>query len=283
MSKPKLVIDQLTFRRAGPWNKTSIKILIDSGCFDISYEELPIKRLIGPGNNLCMSFLMLNEKIIALDIWDLAGPTSEYIKLYMKDQSIKRPDIIIKIQRSNDEKTPLWKELSNISGIKIIPWIVNPNSLFPIGFSHWSSTNKYKYLCFKTGRMTRKRAKWMKILNSPETPCYTKRLPYEGYLDLVKNSTWGLILKGVAGQHTDGKNRREYEYASCGIPQALDYQPYYPFPHEPNKHYVYLEKPEDVIKLKDIDPAPYAQASSELYEKYFSPVSAANLLIKLCE
>ena len=112
--------------------------------------------------------------------------------------------------------------------------------------------------------------------------CPQSKLSTQEYLDILPQTTWSLSLQGISGAHTDGKNRREPECFSCGMPMALNYKPYYPFPFEANKHYVYLEKPEDIVKLNDIDPQPYADASTELYNQYFSVKGASNLFRKIC-
>ena len=62
----------------------------------------------------------------------------------------------------------------------------------------------------------------------------------------------------------DLKNRREPEYTSCGMPLALGgYKPNYGFEFKEGIHYFYIDKPEDIEKLKDIDPRPYSEASKQ--------------------
>ena len=97
------------------------------------------------------------------------------------------------------------------------------------------------------------------------------------YFDLLKQTKWGLILKGKGEA---GKNRREMEYASYGMPLALNYKPIYPFEFEPNKHYFYLEKIEDLNKLKEINPMPFAKQSTDMYKKYFCFESIPNNFLK---
>ncbi len=65
------------------------------------------------------------------------------------------------------------------------------------------------------------------------------------------------------------------------MPLALNYQPEFHFPFEPNKHYVYLKHPEDLEKLADLDPRPYAEASRELWETRFKPTAMARDVIAM--
>jgi len=57
----------------------------------------------------------------------------------------------------------------------------------------------------------------------------------------------GIILQGQRGRNTEAKNRREAEFASMGIPMILNYKPTYLNPLEPGRHYMYVEKIDDLL------------------------------------
>jgi len=44
-----------------------------------------------------------------------------------------------------------------------------------------------------------------------------------------------------------------------------------------------MEKPSDILKLREINPLPFVEASKYLYNNYFSPIGMSRLLIKLVE
>ncbi|GAH15741.1 unnamed protein product, partial [marine sediment metagenome] len=48
-------------------------------------------------------------------------------------------------------------------------------------------------------------------------------------------------------------------------------------------HYVYIKEPEHLLKLKDIDPIPYHEASVETYEKYFSAKGSSRVFVELMD
>ena len=44
-----------------------------------------------------------------------------------------------------------------------------------------------------------------------------------------------------------------------------------------------MENSEDLDKLRDIDPRPYAEKSKQIYRNYFSSKGASELFIKICQ
>jgi hypothetical protein len=94
------------------------------------------------------------------------------------------------------------------------------------------------------------------------------------YMKYLKDSKFGVILSVRRD-----KNTREYEFPSNNIPMALNYMPKYEIPFEPMEHYYYLEKPDDLLKLNDVDATKYSEKSKWLWDNYFRPDKAVEWLI----
>lgn len=62
---------------------------------------------------------------------------------------------------------------------------------------------------------------------------------------VLKTHKWnaGIVICGKHGRQTEGKNRREVEFASLGIPMILNYYPTYPDPLISGKHYAFWCRP----------------------------------------
>lgn len=230
---------------------------------DMFLQQIPVFK----GKNLIP--FKLNDINFFIDDWDYSYPTS-----YLGDHNIPScysnnypPLTILKVQYDLIHKEK-YDILYNKYKIKVLPFIMFPNRYFNLAFDKWKYNND-QYLCFHTGRIWRGRSAWVSFLNTSNLniPKIHKELIIDKeYEQLLLKTKWGLILKGKGV----GKNRREVEYMSIGMPLALNYKPHYPFEYNANEHYVFLEKPQDILKLQDIDPEPYAQKSLEIYEKYYS-------------
>ena len=100
--------------------------------------------------------------------------------------------------------------------------------------------------------------------------------------DFLRSTTndvqWGVNLRG---RGRDGKCYRESEFMLMGVPLALDYIPFYPFPFKPNEQYILMEKPKDLLKLQDIDPRPYIAESKRIGNKYIRPSGMLSLMESL--
>ncbi len=79
------------------------------------------------------------------------------------------------------------------------------------------------------------------------------------------------------------KNRREIEFASCGVPLALNYKPTYLWPFRPGIEYFHLDSAARLKEMIDTDPAPFAKASAEVYRKYLCAEGQARLLLKMLD
>jgi hypothetical protein len=293
MSKPKLVVP-IEYSQSVSWNNTLTRMLIESNVFDISYEKTSSKKnptdqywrypnFPGSRNNNFTS-LKVNDCLIGLDTWDTLSPVwhFEQAGFFKKpDGLLSNYNLIIKIQHY---KCQYWNEFEKRTGIRSSAWTVMPTYIWPYNPApmNWENKN-HKYVTSLTGRNNRfGRQPWVDFA-AKQKDFYTKTDyvstdSFDDYINILKECKWGMILKGRRGAE---KNRRESEFSSCGIPLVLNYIPEYPFEMIPNKHFVYIEKPEDMAKLRDIDPKPYSEASRFLWNNYFSPVGMAKTLIKL--
>jgi hypothetical protein len=129
------------------------------------------------------------------------------------------------------------------------------------------------------GRATR--LPWFRVAKRHPKEFSIKKLPSEDFLSFsVNKQLWGVNLKG----HGRGRKcYRESEYMCMGVPLALNYKPIYPFPFEPDVHYIYLRRKEDILKLKDIDPEPFAKISKEIGNKYIKHEGFLDLMLRCIE
>jgi hypothetical protein len=65
------------------------------------------------------------------------------------------------------------------------------------------------------------------------------------------------------------------------MPLAMNYEPKYPFPFEPGTHYHKIDKPEDLLTLKSVNPIRYGNQSRILWNNYFRPDKAVDLLMSM--
>ncbi len=263
------------------WNWTLCKMLAKSGVFTISEFEFPYKALPGTRNgNWCT--IELDGVRIGIDTWDTWDPTCHYLNSGLFSDVLKDIKIIFKIQYY---KCDFWdKVVPSKTGIKVLPWTVMPTYHFELEKIKWEN-KKHKYIGSITGRNNRfGRKAWVdeakKHADFYTKTDYVSTDVQDDFYQILSDCKWGVILKGKQRDH-DGKNRREVEFSSLGMPLAMTYVPTYPFEMIPNKHFALINSPSDLIKLRDIDPVPFAEASKFLYDNYFSPVGMSNLLIKL--
>lgn len=177
-----------------------------------------------------------------------------------------------------------WDKFQEDTGIKVVSWIMWCTLNFPLECFKWDPSRQFKYTASCAGGPNSNRRwgrppyiQWCKRDGS----FHEQRVHVSEFAKTIEECKWGLILQGGNKYNCDGKNTREIEFASCGIPMVLNYIPNYEYAFEPNKHFLYLEKPEDLARLKTEDPTPYARASSKLWNDYFKPKSAAKYLVDL--
>jgi hypothetical protein len=263
-----------------PWPRYFIKNIYDSKEFNYKIEKFNYKLKVIKKHKHS-TYFAVEDKVILLDTWDSLVSLRGLNSLnYFTDPppDFRKVDLILRVQYND-----YCKKFSEIIKIPISPFLIMPNIQFPLGFFKWKETNKFKHDLFFTGSLRDNvRREWWEYFENNNIFNSSSLLHFQDYLALTKDSKWGLIING-GGKITDivngydGKNRREAEYLSCGMPLVLNYKPNYPFEYLPDVHYVYVEKPEDLNKLKDLDPKPFAEKSVEIYEKYYTPSGMANL------
>jgi len=275
------------------WGNFLLQHIVHSGLFEVEYQQFP--RFKNDVNAIprCgeLKTFILNGNMCAIDAWDFSHPACHLTKEFLSNNSFyKDLKYIFKTQYS-ELHAAQYKRLKEECGITVFPFFIFPRHHFEHCQFKWQNQD-HKHLAFFSGRIWKNRKAWHRhMLDQPESffsinhassnyeivHKSSNSVSEDNYISLMKNSKWGLILKGKG---ECGKNRREVEYSSCGIPLALNYKPKYPFEFEPNKHYLYLEKPSDLEKLKTVDPKPYAESSMNLFKEYFNPEKVAYNLLK---
>jgi hypothetical protein len=280
MPKPKLLL-QRGYKKYGGWNWTLTRMVANSNVFDVEEADFPYARCDG-ARNANWTVMEVDGVRIGLDSWDTLSPTAHFhgAGYFKKDGILKDIDMLIKIQY---HPCKYWDDFQKDTGIKVNSWTVMPTKDFPLESFQWENKKKFKWVTTVTGKNNRfGRQPWTDWCGQQDdffsSGEYLVNDTLDSYVDRLKDCKWGMILKGKNGAV---KNRRECEFASCGIPLALNYDPHYPWGMVPDVHYVKLNKPEDMAKLREIDPEPYARASRRLYYDRFSPYGMANTLLEL--
>ena len=262
------------------WGKYLIYHL--SNHHDVKTEILkdPLPILIGGrrGINNFTPFIY-NDIVFIIDDWDHASPTCYLLnnpnipKFYL-DNNV----CILKIQYCLSEVNN-YNKIYKQTNIKILPFIMFANHTFELENFKYDINYNHKYNYIITGKPWRHRLSWIRQAQHMEYgPSnidtthtlgeHSNLIDNLNFYEILKESRWGLILKGKG---CGGKNRREVEFSSLGMPLALNYIPSYPFDFVPNKDFILLERPEDLIKLNSIDPTLFAERSKQIYIQYFSP------------
>jgi len=276
------------------WTYRTIQKLIDGGLFEVKYEDFPefnVREVVGKRHSF-IGFVKLNNVLIGIDVWDGPHPTSDIAEYLMDSDFYSKTKIIFKIQYRPNHQVSSLKTFKEKTGIILSNWTMFHGAVFPLSYFKWDNNESHKYLTYISGK---RRDNWINVYRDSkeiatfDNSGYTKvkknrpKVTNEDYLKVVRECKWGLSLMGKRVGHMDCKNRREVEFSSCGMPLILNYTPEYPFPFEKNKHYVYINKPEDLINIRDIDPIPYHEASIETYDKYFSDKGSSQVFLDLVE
>ena len=281
--------DNLDRGRQG-WNNTLHRMLVLSGLFEIEFKSLsapngndgyfPNPRVPGARNRHWSNF-ELNGLLIGLDTWDTLSPTAKYEQAGLFRDYLRGVSLIIKVQH---HKCPHWEGFMGRTGKPVTGWTVMPTHWFPILNPpfQWSERG-HKYTACVTGKNNRFGREiwvnWAAVTGDFYTKAdCTSVDPPDVYFEVLRNCRWGLVLRGKRGAE---KNRREVEFTACGMPLALNYCPEYPFPMTPGVDFFYVEKPDDLVRLRETDPRPFAAASQRLFREHFSPIGMAKTLVGL--
>jgi hypothetical protein len=262
-----------------PWPKNLIKNLYHLDALglaevDEDHDELPhlgrISKEIGLARSDATRIISVNDKLVYIDTWDYFHPTGTVLAHIDKvDIDIKA---IVKIQKRKGSK------YENSKNIPVVPW-----SMFHSRHMEWlenqpeyreqvqANSNKHVPVGY-SGRHFNFRKKWFQAIEEIEGHFITtwRKRPTDPIENYIKNmGEWkiGLILKGKSDGQTDGKNRREVEFASVGLPMMLNYQPYYLNELVPGKHYAYVESPDKLGEaLSSLTPEFAAELADNAYE-----------------
>ena len=305
--------------RFASWNVTLHRMLASSGEFDVtetfSYGEganqwnplFPDECPRGICDKVrgTFSVFRIDSDLIGADAWDTQSPTSAMHQRGLFNHrspfgggglnretgghvSRKHPEdilndcrikMIAKIQWRPD---PFWDEMTRDTGIPVVPWTIFPTREFNLSCFDYDPDKSHQWVGTLTGARRFGRQAFCDAA-AAQGGFYLKdggeKDDLVQYVETLKECRWGISLGGK--RDTDKKNRREIEFASCGMPLAINYSPHYCWPFRAGKEYVLLETPDDLKKLKDIDPAPFAEASKRIFGDHLSPRGMAATLLQL--
>lgn len=254
--------------------------IIKSNIFKISYENLPLspKKYCRKEEGLSVAIINGIKVII-----DANGGCHNLIAMFndgLFDTIFKNVKVIIKTQYKPHS---FYDDLRR-KGIKVISWIMWSTLKFPREYFQWEYKSDFKYIASCAGGRNSNRRwgrppyiEWCKKQND----FFTERQPVDQWAKTLQYCKWGLILQGGNKYNCDGKNTREVEFASCGMPMVLNYIPHYEYDFNPNEHFFFLQNPNDLAKLRLVDPEPFAKKSKELWNNYFKSKASVSYLLRL--
>jgi hypothetical protein len=248
------------------WGNYLIDCVVNSGRFHIEHHDFPPIRNLRRGGHL--KPLLHDGKLILIDDWDYAHPTCNLNEAFYESNPYYRDvSLILKVQYSSKDK-------NLYPSVPVVPFSIFPRSTFQLSVFEWKGPGKH--ITSFSGRCWRQRRGWVAKLKEMPDVHLKLQNPDPGiqqeYYDMLSDNTWGLVLKGKGN---GGKNRREMEYMSCGMPLALNYIPEYPFAFVPDVDFLYLQTPQDLGRLQSMDPRPFAERSVHNYKMHFSPDAIA--------
>ncbi len=261
------------------------EILILSNRFKVEYADLAEERAFDEVKKSAsrldkdharnmrfggLSFIKIDDKVILIDTWC----NRKYLTTFARCGLFKtKVDLYLKM---DDLEYP------NSFGFKTAYWIMFPCGQKFINYFKWKNEG-HKYLSmFTSGKhslRTQHRHDWLAYFRSSSDYWSDReiRLPEDDYRTILSQCKFGTIITA----NNAYKNSREYEYASCGMPMVLNYKPRYDFKFLPDKHYIYVQKPADLERLKHLDLSSFAEASNSIWENYYRPEAAADYLLQL--
>lgn len=268
---PDLILDPDYEHLYASWNVTLMRRLAESGVFNVRHANMPrIPRKLYGRRSSSLSMFRVDGLLLALDTWDTDGPLSECLERGEFTESMAGVRMILKIQHRPDN--PRWATCP----VPVTSWGMFPSQEFPLGYFRYDPGYAHKWSCTVNGAARFGRGAFRV---GGRVHASDGKLTFAEYFKLLRECRWGVSLKGKRG--TDGKNRREVEFSSCGMPLALNYEPCYPFPFRAGKEFFLLTGADSLREMDDTDPRPFREASEAVYERYFSPKGLAGLLLDL--
>ncbi len=264
------------------WNRTLCRMLAESGVFAVGIKTFPPVRCPA-ARKRHFHQMEVAGKMVGVDTWDTHRPLSDFVNrgCFEPAGACAHLDLVLKIQAQKDDLH--WSSVARKIGVPIRPWTIFPSGEFPLGAFRWTDQRAFAYTASLSGKNDRfGRQPWADwARHQPDFQLRDHARPKENlhdYMAMLADCKWGVILHGRWDAY---KNRRECEFTSCGMPLALNYVPSYEFEFEPGSHFFLLHRPEDLALLREVDPVPFAAASTQVYRDHFSPAGMAGHLLRM--
>jgi hypothetical protein len=252
------------------WNVTLHRMLESSGLFHVERADLPTLNKSDGGRRAGnLSVVAVNGVQVGIDTWDTPDPVTIAAdrRCFDAGRVLAEVKLVLKIQWSPLQQTA-WDRVP----VPVRPWTVFPSREFPLGAFRYQPAKRHRYIAAVTGAMRHRRGEWFDAARKRSdffVADEKRAVPMDEWLGILADCRWGLSLGGKRG--TDMKNRRESEFASCGLPLALNYDPHYPVEFAAGKQYLRVDSPADIDAMIDTPVAPFAQAADQLWAVLFSP------------
>lgn len=295
-NKPTLVLDSFTEN-----NKNHRKIfkilgiseltdyLTKSNKFNIEYHNDHINLPKGDrGSTIYYKNGEISKKIY-LDVWEYNLPTYSkkifdggfdlIIKLQHRSMSFEQFEIIchgktqFMVNRSIEDRKAFFN--------KIVPWTFFPSAQM-LSENMAAEKVPIKRLGFFSGVNWRSRWGWKKFLEKQNVEVTEDRIELAEYIDKMRTSRIGIVLKGRGSHFTEAKNRREFEYMILGKPAFINYKPFYYNPLIEGKHYIYFDEKSNLQELADkSDLEQIAKNGHQWYLDNGSPEGTVNVFMQI--
>jgi len=210
------------------------EILIKSGLFNIKLEEIQINKEVLKIPVTArrhrfgeLTYFKVNDKLIGLNSWS----ETEYL------EDIEKAGIF-------NTKVDLyinWE--ARQSFVDMVKTKVSPLLMFPAEWSFveafkWENTKKENIGFLTTGPSSYRnmgRVTWHDYAIVLGIKTINKKISQNKYIAELAKTKWGIIISKL-----NYKNNREYEFISNHMPLVLNYCPQYPFPFNPDEHFLYM-------------------------------------------
>jgi hypothetical protein len=227
--------------------------LKDSDQFEIKEHN----EVINPVKGCRGTIMYFNDRKIYLDFWEYSAPTHTHealnanfdLVIKLQHKMLTSRDYVSFVRRKNmfpniedNVLKDFWR--------KIVPWTFFPSkSHIPyIGKEYELITkDQPKRFGFFCGRNWKARH-GMKAKLDKENIQYIcnevegARITDEAFMQMMKESQFGIVLPGRSTYVSDSKNRREVDYMMMRKPLLISYRPYYYDPFIDGVHYIFIDE-----------------------------------------
>jgi hypothetical protein len=173
---------------------------------------------------------------------------------------------------------------------KIVPWTFFPSRMVKQFISKELDPHPVTTFGFFCGKKWRSRGKIYEVLEkqgieiiaSSQEIRAGRPLKDDEYIEKMRNSKFGIVLRGRAAHLTQAKNRREIDYMILRKPILMNYEPYYYNPLIPGKHFILIDEETDLKSIESMyNINEIAENGYQWYLNNASPEGCVNVFLQI--